>query len=303
MRLARSTDGGRSWLPTVTLNDDSARGPGSHTFHGAAWEGDSTLVVAWLDERVAPGTPSPAPHAGHTGAGSHPAPDDEADATVFLARSRDLGATWAPSNEAKWGAACPCCRVALARRPGGDVVAAWRKHFPGGVRDIVAGPLSGDDSSHPRIHADDWVYPGCPHTGPSVAVDGRGVAHLAWYTGKPDATGIRYARSDAAAPTRFGAATFLLRGTIPTAHVAVAGLPSGGSVIASDRDQSGATRLVVAAIGPDGRAGRHVVLASSTGADHPSIAALSDRDVLVAWTRQSDAGSRMVLTGVRLSDR
>jgi len=51
IRFARSTDGGHTWEAAITLNDDSARGPAGHIFHGAAWAADSTLLVAWMDER------------------------------------------------------------------------------------------------------------------------------------------------------------------------------------------------------------------------------------------------------------
>src|SRR5688572_15774599 len=50
VRFSRSTDGGRSWSPAITLNDDTASGiPRGHLFHGAALQGDSAIVVAWMD--------------------------------------------------------------------------------------------------------------------------------------------------------------------------------------------------------------------------------------------------------------
>ena len=45
MRVARSMDGGATWSAPVTLNDDSTDAPVGHQFHGAAWLGDSALVV------------------------------------------------------------------------------------------------------------------------------------------------------------------------------------------------------------------------------------------------------------------
>ena len=156
-------------------------------------------------------------------AGAHH--EGEPDATVFLARSHDLGASWPAPNERKWSAACPCCRIALAASPDGRLIAAWRKHLPGNVR------------------ADDWSFPGCPHTGPGIAVDGRGVTHVAWYTGKPDATGIRYARRPPSGDGGFQPARFVTRGAMPTAHVAIAGLPGGGGIIDRARRSHGAGRL------------------------------------------------------------
>jgi hypothetical protein len=45
------------------------------------------------------------------------------------------------------------------------------------------------------VRADDWVYPGCPHAGPSLEVDAEGAVHVAWWTGKEGEAGVYYARS------------------------------------------------------------------------------------------------------------
>ena len=63
MRLSRSTDGGESWSPPVTLNDDTTGTLVSHQFHGAAWSGDSGLEVAWLD-RARSSSPAASPRCG-----------------------------------------------------------------------------------------------------------------------------------------------------------------------------------------------------------------------------------------------
>ena len=102
IRLARSTDGGRTWLPPVTLNDDTTSHPAGHNFHGAAWVGSAGLVAAWLDERHGDSVTS---HEMHETAGE---PTSEPDAVVYAAYSPDFGQTWEP-NRPLWGAACPCC--------------------------------------------------------------------------------------------------------------------------------------------------------------------------------------------------
>jgi len=52
--------------------------PVSHQFHGAAWQGDSGLVVAWLDERRS--------DEARTAAAGAPV-DGEPDATIYAAVS------------------------------------------------------------------------------------------------------------------------------------------------------------------------------------------------------------------------
>jgi hypothetical protein len=293
IRFSRSTDSGRTWSPALTLNDDSAAAPAGHIFHGAAWSGDSGLVVAWMDERggAAPGNTAEEGHQGH-----HVETPEEPDATVYLASTGDLGRTWAP-NLALWGAACPCCRVALARTPDGGVLAAWRKHFAGDVRDVVVTPLSTHSGGGLRVHEDNWVYPGCPHTGPGAAVDASGRRHVTWFNGKAGAVGVYYARAERGAA--FGDPTALVTArTLPTAHPRVAALPDGGTVVAWDVGADGKAALFVARVSPDGRPGRPVRVADSDGADHPEVAALGDGRAVVTWTERRDGRSAMRLARI-----
>src|SRR5690606_24771879 len=46
LRLARSTDGGRTFEPAVTVNDDAGGLPSSHTFHDIAVAPDGTVYVS-----------------------------------------------------------------------------------------------------------------------------------------------------------------------------------------------------------------------------------------------------------------
>lgn len=287
IRFARSSDGGATWSRTITLNDDTAGAPGGHIFHGAAWSGDSSLLVTWLDER---GGATPGDSAGE-GAhpGHHPEATLEPDARIYLASSTNGGGRWGP-NHPLWGAACPCCRVSLARGPDGVVVAAWRKHFPGSVRDPVVASVASGPSLQPetRVAIDGWVYPGCPHTGPGVTVDQRGTTHVAWLTGKANGEGVFYARRTAGGS--FTPPVEVLGGRM-TAHPRVAALPDGGAIVAVDPDSREFTGLVLARISSDGRVAGRRKIATALGADHPDVIALSDSTVLVAWTQKEKTGA------------
>jgi hypothetical protein len=283
----------------VTLNDDTSAAPGGHIFHGAAWSGDSTLLVAWLDERGGASPGDSADGGGHPG--HHPASDEEPDARVYLAMSPNGGAKWV-ANTPMWGAACPCCRVSLARGPDGNVLAAWRKHFPGSVRDPVVAPLSGGGSAPAeiRVATDGWVYPGCPHTGPGLTVDARGTTHVAWYVGKQGAAGVFYARTPRVGADPFARPVAVISAaTMPTAHPRVAALPGGGALVASDVDAAGRPVLVVARISADGRVAGRSEAAHSDGADHPDMLALPDGTALVAWAQRSGEHSVVRIARVR----
>jgi hypothetical protein len=297
IRLSRSADGGRSWSAPVTLNDDTTGTIVGHNFHGAAWAGDSGLVVAWLDER---GGGAIVDHA-HAGDDTHADPTSEPDARIYAARSTDFGASWHP-NVAVWGAACPCCRVALARRPDGGLVAAWRKHYPGNVRDVVTAPLDGGAAGAPaRVHQDGWVFPGCPHAGPAIAVDARGVTHVAWYTGVPGAAGVRYARVDRSGRAIGRELALVSAAGVPTAHVAVTPLEDGGAVVAYDVTARGDRRVVLARVQADGSLGATAAVPGGEDGAHPQLARTAGGAV-VAWTASAagDEASTIGLARVRL---
>jgi hypothetical protein len=275
VRLARSDDGGGTWSTPITLNDDSAGAPVSHQFHGAAWQGDSGLVVAWLDERQAAAAVA---EAGVQPIGGEP------DATIYAAASPDFGRSWAP-NARLWGAVCPCCRVSLTRRPDGELTAAWRQHFPGSVRDIVVAPISTAAGVPTRVHEDAWAYPGCPHTGPAVVAGHDGRVHTAWYSGKAGASGVFYRWVGPVPTDSAGALVPVYTGDhVPTAHVAVAPLADGGALIAYDVGPDGSRVIRLARIAREGRRTAEVTVPGSHGGGYPQLVILPGGDAIVAYT-------------------
>ena len=266
MRFARSTDGGATWTQPITINDDTtSTQPAGHTFHGATAMG-SSFVVAWLDSRRVT--------EGSHGAGvAHQ--EHEGSSYVYSATSRDLGATWEPANRKFWGNACPCCRVSLAPI-GEDILAAWRGHFEGDVRDVVTARLAADTKPE-RVHADNWVFPGCPHSGPALAIDGED-AHIAWFTGAPGKMGVYYMK-------RGGEPVRVLGGEqLPTGHPALA-LDGNDAIVAVNLNAAGARVLTLARIS-GGKVTTYEV-PNSDGADHPQILRVANGSAIVAWTQDS----------------
>jgi hypothetical protein len=293
VRVARSLDGGRSWLPPATLNDDTTAAPVGHNFQGAAWIGDSGLVAAWLDERR--DTPAEHHHDAALTAGDS---TSEADATVYLARSPDFGGSWEP-NRPVWGGACPCCRITLARAPRGGGVAAWRHHFPGNVRDVVTAALTPVPRPPARVHEDGWVYPGCPHNGPGLAVGADGARHVVWYTGRTGGAGLYYARSTDTVTT---APVPLVTGsTLPPVHATVAASENGDAAVALDAAADGRRAIGVAWVRAGGARPRVVPLPHSEGGSYPQILWAGRGAMVVAWTA-AGARSEVRLARVALPD-
>jgi hypothetical protein len=266
LRFVRSTDGGAHWSAPVSVTDDSTFG--SHNFQALYASHDGTLYASWLD--------------GRTG-----------KSTVFMTRSTDGGQTWSPNLRVSNGEACPCCRTTMASAPDGTLYLAWRRVFPGNVRDIVVARSTDHGASWQepvRAHADDWVFDGCPHAGPSLQVDDAGHVHIAWWTGKQGAAGVWYARSDDgartfAAPVPLGVAEFS-----KPAHVQLA-LGGQDRLIAAWDDGTLATPRIVVRTSKDGGtnwSAPATLSDSGKSAGFPVVAAHGER-MAVAWSEQRSA--------------
>jgi hypothetical protein len=237
LRFARSSDGGRTFERAITVNDDAAGPPTSHTFQDLLVTREGTVVVSWIDSRSredeGPHHGAAGGHGGDAVTGGDPAAGGDAvvggdpvaggaatdpgpgrrGPEIRVARSTDGGRSFSASAVVSVDA-CPCCRTAMAAGPDGAIYLAWRHIFDGSVRDIVVA-RSDDGGVHfgtpRRVHEDGWVFDGCPHAGPSLAVTPDGVLHVAWYTGREGAAGLYRTTSSDRGET-FGPARAVLTG-------------------------------------------------------------------------------------------
>ena len=281
LRCARSLDGGAHWSEALTVNDDTASGPGSHTFHDLALLPQGGLVAAWLDSR--PG-----------GDGNGPGPGEGHDASIHMAQSRDFGGHWS-ANAAKWSRVCPCCRVSLATDSLGTVYASYRKHFPDGIRDIVT---TRADEPPMRAHTDGWQIEGCPHSGPPIAASPDGCVRLAWFTGSDGRAGVWFRQSrrmefDSSAV----ALPVLVSEQLPTVHVGLADAGTHGTLIACDSDSTGHKQLTLARVEASGRAiAERFVVPGTRGVSHPKLTtANAGATAYLVWTTHKGDRSELQL--------
>ena len=271
LRFIRSADGGRTWTAPVTVNDGTEFG--AHNFHALTAAPDGTLLATWLDARQ-----------GKSG--------------VWMSRSTDGGRTWAANRPIYSDPTCPCCRTSVAVAGDGTIYVAWRAILPGDVRDVVVTRSSDGGTTWgvpARVRADGWVYPGCPHAGPSLEVDARGVLHVAWWTGKEGEAGVYYARSDDGGRS-FSAREMEVGKRASPAHVQLA-LGGEGAVYVAWDDGLGVMPRVLGRRSRDG--GRRfgpVELLSEPGvaASFPVVAVHGD-SVAVAWSQTTAAEHRAKL--------
>jgi len=221
----------------------------------------------------------------------------QADATVYLARSPDFGRTWQP-NQATWGGACPCCRITLARAGDGGVVAAWRHHFPGNVRDVVTATVAPEPGAPSRVHSDGWVYPGCPHNGPSVSVSADGRRHVVWYTGASKTAGLYYRMVDGAGRSAVAPLALVEGSKLPAVHGSVAVLAGNAVVAAFDASADGTRAISVTGAREGARRSSAVVVPGSEGGSYPQIIRVSDSVAVVAYTLGGDARRELRLARI-----
>jgi hypothetical protein len=267
LRLAVSSDGGRTFSPAITVNDDAGGAPSSHTFHDLAIAADGTVLVSWIDSRKRDA-------AAAAGRGDAPGPE------IRVARSADGGRTFGPSVVVDAGS-CPCCRTSLAVAPDGVIHVAWRKIFPGEVRDVVvarAEPGSLEFGAPVRVHDDGWVFPGCPHAGPSLAVAEDGMLLVGWYTGKEGRQGLWYATSSDEARSFSAPLSVLTDDFVPPSQLRLAA--SGGRVWAAWDDRRTAQPRVRVATGAVGERLRPA--SGAVAGTDPEIAATA-AGAVVAW--------------------
>ena len=268
LRFIRSTDRGRTWSTAVTVNDGTEFG--SHNFHALTAAPDGTLLATWLDARR-----------GKSG--------------VWMSRSTDGGRTWGVNRPIYTEPTCPCCRTSVAVAGDGAIYVAWRAILPGDVRDVVVTRSSDGGAtwgSPVRVREDGWVYPGCPHAGPSLRVDPRGVLHVGWWTGKEGEAGVYYARSDDGGRT-FTAQPIDVGERATPAHVQLALAPSGAVYVAWDDGLGEMPRVLLRRSADAGRTFGAIEPLSDpeAAASFPVLAVYGD-SLAVAWSQSTAAEHR-----------
>jgi hypothetical protein len=187
LRLARSTDGGRTFAPARELQAGGA--PGDRGWGAMALDAKGVAHAIWLDHR---GMAISGDHSEHKG--EHDGVAMAQKSALYYASASAAGVREKPL----FNGVCYCCKTAMAIGGDGTIYTAWRHVFEGNFRDIAfSASRDGGATFSPmlRVNQDGWQINGCPDDGPAIAVDAGNVVHLAWPTVANDTGVILYATS------------------------------------------------------------------------------------------------------------
>lgn len=178
IRFARSTDGGKTFLPAITLNSDAGGTPVGHAFQSIDVDRRGRIFVTWIDER-------------------DKKPGDRG-AQIWLCTSEDRGRSFSRDRRIL-ADVCECCRTNIQIDSSGRLFLSYRTVPRTGAmyRDImVARSADGGRSFETtRVHADSWDIDACPVTGPALCVDSEDHVNVIWFTGAGERPGLYYATS------------------------------------------------------------------------------------------------------------
>lgn len=265
IRFARSVDGGKTFTAPITLNDDGRIA--SHRFDSLAIDGKGRVAVAWLDARDR----DAAKEKGGAFSG----------VSVYTAQSNDNGARFGV-NRRLAEHSCECCRTAMTWTAAGPV-ALWRNLFGTNTRDFAIASL--DNGAVRRATHDEWQIDACPHHGGGIAVDGRGVLHLTWFTNGKARQGLFYKQLDGETESRPMA---LGNPAAQAGHSSVAA--AGSMVILAWREFDGRAYVAQAMRSDDGGASwsAPIRLAEAAGAADYPLPLTDGKRALVVWNAAAE---------------
>jgi hypothetical protein len=190
------------------------------------------------------------------------------------------------------------------------VYVAWRKVFPGDIRDIVVARSQdgGMTFSEPVKAGDDgWVLHACPDSGPSMAT-ANGKLYVAWYSEGQGKAGIRVVTSPDSART-FSQPQIASAGVLDSNHPQLSISDDGRALLAfqgrkraPDNAQWNPMQVFMTAIRDDGTATAAEALPLvHTSAAYPAVLSASAGRAFIAWTEKDGETSEVQMCRGRVA--
>jgi hypothetical protein len=267
----QSFDSGNTWSKPAKLVNDTAGY--DQRYFDLALLPDGEAAIVWLDNRI-----------NTIGSG--------------LYYSVTKGKNGFQDGKLIAGPCCECCRTDLFADSRKNIHVVYRAIINDSIRDMVhiISTDNGHSFSNPlKISHDNWVINACPHTGPAITENIKGI-HFAWFTAAGTA-GIYYNRSYNNGKS-FSSKNFVSGRTakhsqitaLPDNNIIVVwneGVPGGGNRIGIEiRDQDG-KKIVKQFITPE-----------NEQATYPVICPIRGDSVLIAYTETRQAKEFIYLRSI-----
>ena len=268
VRLARSTDDGKTWTPSFTPHHD-----GTKTEHGFAslfQMPGAGLGLICLDGRA-----MKAGHDGHSGGG-----DMSVRGAIYDQKGKQI------SEAAVDLRVCECCPTTAAVTADGPIV-AYRDRSATEIRDIYVSRLvAGKWTEGVPVHRDNWQIAACPVNGPALSANGKTVA-LAWFTAKGD-QGHNYVAFSTDSGKSFGKPV-QLDDASALGRVDVALLDDGSAAATWIEFGDGKSQFKMRRVRPSGERSTAITvsgLAAGRSSGYPRMARFGN-ELIFAWTESA----------------
>jgi hypothetical protein len=278
VRLAHSSDDGRTWSPSFTPHHDGT--PTEHGFASLFQMPGAGLGLIWLDGRA---MKAETDHDAAPASQGHGEPGG-----AMSVRFGTFDGDWKQTAEMPVDLrVCECCPTTAAVTSEGPIV-AFRNRGDEEIRDIYVSRLENGVWTEPKaVHDDGWKIPACPVNGPMLSAHDRRVA-IAWFTVKDDGGKAFVAFSEDAGRT-FGP-PIRLDDAATLGRVDIELLPDGSALatwieFADQRAQLRARR--VQASGVRSAAVTVASIEGSRASGYPRVAR-QGTDLVFAWTENQD---------------
>jgi hypothetical protein len=280
VRLARSTDDGKTWSSSFTPHHD-----GTKTEHGFAslfQMPGAGLGLVWLDGRAMKSDPS----AGHDG---HGAGAMSVRGAIYDTSGKQIAESAVDLR------VCECCPTAAAVTADGPII-AYRDRSPEEIRDIYVSRLvNGAWTTPAAVHNDNWKIAACPVNGPALSAQGSRVA-IAWFSAKDDQGRAFAAFSDDAGKTF--SAPIRLDEVSALGRVDVALLDDGSAMATWIEFAEGRAQFKVRRVEPGGHTSPAMTVsnfAASRASGYPRLARFGN-ELVFAWTESTQPTRVMTAT-------
>lgn len=274
VRLARADDGQR-FAPPLTVHRDTAII--THRFESMLALPDNRVILAWIDKRdLEAAKAAKSPYRG---------------AAIYAAMSTDGGRSFQPEYKLA-DHSCECCRVTSAIDRDGAPLFMWRHVFAPNERDHAITRLKPDGTAEDvqRATFDRWKVDGCPHHGPSLVVDEKGVRHAVWFNQKDGEGRVFYGKPEISGKNEIAGQRTV--GGPRAAHADLAA--AGGRLAIAWKEFDGERTQLRAMVSADGGSSfTDIALATTDGAsDQPRV--IKRKDQLFAFWRTEKEGFRLL---------